>query len=50
MAPQGGCLSIDNFTEAPGRITASGSENDVFEHMFTALYAIGTARCSAAAG
>ena len=36
VAPQGGCLSIDNFTEAPGRITASGSENDVFEHMITA--------------
>ncbi len=36
VAPQGGCLSIDNFTEAPGRITANGSESDVFEHMFTA--------------
>ena len=35
VAPQGGCLSIDNVTKAPGRITANGSENDVFEHMFT---------------
>src|SRR5215217_8262035 len=26
VAPQGGCLSIDNFTEASDRITASGSE------------------------
>lgn len=35
-APQGGCLTIDNATEAPGRITASGTETDLFEHMFQA--------------
>jgi hypothetical protein len=34
IAPQGGCLSIDHFTQAPGRITASGTEHDLFEHMF----------------
>jgi hypothetical protein len=33
-APQGGCLSIDSIFQAPGRITANGSEQDVFEHMF----------------
>jgi hypothetical protein len=33
-APQGGCLSIDQFTRSPGRINASGTENDLFEHMF----------------
>jgi hypothetical protein len=35
-APQGGCLGIDNVSEAPGRITASGTEKDLFEHMFQA--------------
>jgi hypothetical protein len=35
-APQGGCLTIDNVTEAPGRITANGTETDLFEHMFQA--------------
>jgi Immunoglobulin-like domain of bacterial spore germination len=35
-APQGGCLTIDTVTGAPGRITASGSETDLFEHMFQA--------------
>jgi hypothetical protein len=35
-APQGGCLSIDTANDVPGRVTASGSENDVFEHMFLA--------------
>ena len=34
-APQGGCLGISTFTEAPGQIAANGTENDVFEHMFT---------------
>jgi len=33
-APQGGCLTIDSATEAPGRITANGTEADLFEHMF----------------
>jgi hypothetical protein len=33
-APQGGCLSIDTVSQAPGRISATGTENDVFEHMF----------------
>jgi hypothetical protein len=36
VAPQGGCLSIDNFAVSPGRITANGAENDLFEHMFQA--------------
>lgn len=35
-APQGGCLTIDNVSGAPGRVTASGTETDVFEHMFQA--------------
>ena len=35
-APQGGCLSIDNLTETAGRINASGTETDLFEHMFQA--------------
>jgi Immunoglobulin-like domain of bacterial spore germination len=35
-APQGGCLTIDNITEAPGRVTANGMESDLFEHMFQA--------------
>ena len=33
-APQGGCLSIDNYDALPGRVRADGSENDLFEHMF----------------
>jgi hypothetical protein len=33
-APQGGCLSIDNYDAFPGRARADGSENDLFEHMF----------------
>jgi len=33
-APQGGCLSIDNFDALPGRVRADGTENDLFEHMF----------------
>jgi hypothetical protein len=33
-APQGGCLSIDNYDAFPGRVRADGSENDLFEHMF----------------
>ena len=33
-APQGGCLSIGNHDALPGRVKASGSENDLFEHMF----------------
>jgi len=36
VAPQGGCLSIDNFADSPGRVTANGTENDLFEHMFQA--------------
>jgi hypothetical protein len=36
VAPQGGCLSIDNFADPPGRVTANGTENDLFEHMFQA--------------
>jgi len=33
-APQGGCLSIENYDALPGRVRADGSENDLFEHMF----------------
>ena len=33
-APQGGCLSIDNYDALPGARRADGSENDLFEHMF----------------
>jgi hypothetical protein len=33
-APQGGCLSIDNYDALPGRVRADGSENGLFEHMF----------------
>jgi hypothetical protein len=36
VAPQGGCLGIDNFADSPGRVTAKGTENDLFEHMFQA--------------
>jgi hypothetical protein len=36
VAPQGGCLTIDNFAASPGRVTANGAENDLFEHMFQA--------------
>jgi hypothetical protein len=36
VAPQGGCLSIDNIAGSPGRVNASGTENDLFEHMFQA--------------
>jgi hypothetical protein len=36
VAPQGGCLGIDNFAGSPGRVTANGTENDLFEHMFQA--------------
>ena len=36
VAPQGGCLSIDNFADSPGRVTGNGAENDLFEHMFQA--------------
>ncbi|MEO8290665.1 MAG: Gmad2 immunoglobulin-like domain-containing protein [Gaiellaceae bacterium] len=35
-APQGGCLTLDRFALAPGRVTAGGSERDLFEHMFQA--------------
>jgi hypothetical protein len=35
-APQGGCLGIDNFAASPGRVTANGTESDLFEHMFQA--------------
>ena len=35
-APQGGCLTLDSFTEAPGLVTARGTETDLFEHMFQA--------------
>jgi Immunoglobulin-like domain of bacterial spore germination len=35
-APQGGCLTLDNFTAAPGLLTARGTETDLFEHMFQA--------------
>ena len=35
-APQGGCLTIDSVTPAPGRVTANGTETDLFEHMFQA--------------
>ncbi len=35
-APQGGCLSIENLNAFPGRITANGTETDIFEHMFQA--------------
>jgi hypothetical protein len=33
-APQGGCLSIDNYDAFPGHVRADGTENDLFEHMF----------------
>jgi len=36
VAPQGGCLGIDTFAASPGRVTANGTENDLFEHMFQA--------------
>ena len=36
VAPQGGCLSIDNYDAFPGRVRADGTENDLFEHMFQA--------------
>jgi hypothetical protein len=36
VAPQGGCLGIDSFAASPGRVTANGTENDLFEHMFQA--------------
>jgi immunoglobulin-like protein involved in spore germination len=35
-APQGGCLTIDSIAAAAGRITANGTETDLFEHMFQA--------------
>jgi hypothetical protein len=35
-APQGGCLTLDNFHDAPGLVTASGTETGLFEHMFQA--------------
>src|SRR5262245_54758630 len=35
-APQGGCLSINTFAASPGRVTANGDENNLFEHMFQA--------------
>jgi len=35
-APQGGCLSIVNLNALPGRVTANGMENGLFEHMFLA--------------
>jgi hypothetical protein len=35
-APQGGCLSIDNLNAFPGNVAASGTENNLFEHMFQA--------------
>jgi hypothetical protein len=36
VAPQGACLTIDHFSESPGRIGASGTEQNLFEHMFQA--------------
>ena len=36
VAPQGGCLGINSFAASPGRVTANGTENDLFEHMFQA--------------
>jgi hypothetical protein len=33
-APQGGCLTIENLDAFPGRVTADGTETDLFEHMF----------------
>jgi hypothetical protein len=35
-APQGGCLTIENLDAFPGRVTANGTETDLFEHMFQA--------------
>jgi hypothetical protein len=35
-APQGGCLTLDSFHAAPSLVTASGTETDLFEHMFQA--------------
>jgi immunoglobulin-like protein involved in spore germination len=36
VAPQGGCLSIDQVNGSPGKVVVHGSENDLFEHMFQA--------------
>lgn len=35
-APQGGCLTIDQVTHAPGQVVARGTEKNLFEHMFQA--------------
>jgi len=35
-APEGGCLTLDNFHASPGLVTANGTETDLFEHMFQA--------------
>jgi len=35
-APQGGCLTIDQVTQSPGRVVVHGTETDLFEHMFQA--------------
>jgi hypothetical protein len=35
-APQGGCLTLDNFTESPGLVRARGTKTGLFEHMFQA--------------
>ena len=35
-APQGACLTIENLDAFDGRVSANGTESDLFEHMFQA--------------